>query len=117
MLLFKKKTFKELIASDEGVATNLLSSRLKMLESLLLITKRKLPRNKKENIYLLTDRGIDMAPIVMELAIWSDKHARSFNPEMNAIENGYKDKAQVIDSVQRTYREFANSVIESGVTS
>jgi len=41
MLMHQKKTFKELAASEEGVATNLLSARLKLLESLEVITKRK----------------------------------------------------------------------------
>ena len=48
MLLFHKKTFKELMTSDEGIASNLLSSRLKLLESIELITKEKRPENKKE---------------------------------------------------------------------
>ena len=46
MLMIRKKTFKEIYASDEGIATNTLSSRLKLLESVKLITKRKLPTNR-----------------------------------------------------------------------
>jgi len=47
LLLYQKKTFKELIASDEGIASNLLSSRLKLLESLEIISKRKTPREQE----------------------------------------------------------------------
>ena len=43
--MHQKKTFKELAASGESVATNLLSARLKLLESIEVITKRKLPNN------------------------------------------------------------------------
>ena len=67
MLLAQKKTFKEFATSDEEIATNLLSSRLKMLESLEVITKRKLPANKKENIYLLTEKGLSLAPMILEI--------------------------------------------------
>ena len=111
MLLYKKKTFKELAASEEGIATNLLSTRLKLLESLEVITKRKLPTNKKENIYLLTDKGMDLAPIILEVVVWSDKYVRAYNTEMNAYENDDLDKSQYIDTVQKEYRTFVHQII------
>ena len=111
MLLFKKKSFKEMAACDEGIATNLLSGRLKLLESLDLVTKRKLPANKKENVYLLTERGMDLAPIILELALWSDKHARSYNLDMNENLSGSDDKVQIVEHVKQEYREFVSQTI------
>ncbi len=111
MLMHKKKTFKELYASDEGVATNLLSSRLKLLESLNVITKRKLPENKKENIYLLTEKGLALAPIIMEIVIWSDKYVREYHPGLNIYKKKGIDKIQVIESYKNQYREFAQTII------
>ena len=111
MLLHKKKTFKELVASEEGVATNLLSTRLKLLESLEVITKRKLPENKKENIYLLTDKGMDLAPIILEIVIWSDKYVRAYHPEMNVYNNPSSSKSQYIRNVQKEYRGFVHQII------
>ncbi|MFK7980751.1 MAG: winged helix-turn-helix transcriptional regulator [Saprospiraceae bacterium] len=111
MLLDKKKTFKELAASEEGIATNLLSTRLKLLESLEVITKRKLPTNKKENIYLLTDKGMDLAPIILEIVVWSDKYVRAYNTEMNAYENANLDKSQYMETVQKEYRTFVHQII------
>jgi DNA-binding HxlR family transcriptional regulator len=111
MLLFKKKTFKELVASEEGIATNLLSTRLKLLESLEVITKRKLPENKKENIYLLTQKGIDLAPIILEIVLWSDKYVRVYNPNMNKNESAGIKKEVVIETVQKEYKEFVHQII------
>ncbi len=110
MLMFQKKTFKELVASDEGVATNLLSARLKLLESLEVISKRKLPKNKKENIYLLTEKGIDLAPLILEIVIWSDKYVRVYNHEMNSYESK-SNKLLEIEQIQNKYREFVHQVI------
>ena len=112
MLLHKKKTFKEMVASKEGVATNLLSARLKLLESLEVISKRKLFANKKENIYLLTEKVIDLAPIILEIVLWSDKYVRVYNPGMNTYESGYTNKMLVIESVQKEYREFVRQIID-----
>lgn len=105
MLLFQKKTFKEFVASDEKIATNLLSARLKMLESLEVVTKQKLSGNKKENIYLLTEKGIELAPLIMELVLWSDKYVREYNGNMNTFENE-KNKHSLIDVTQNSYRDF-----------
>lgn len=111
MLMHNKKTFKDFLESDEGVATNLLSARLKLLEALELITKRKLPANKKENIYLLTEKGIDLAPLILEVVIWSDKHVRTYNPRMNQFENKELDKNENVLAVQERYREFAKKLL------
>ena len=108
MLLHHKKTFKEMVASKEKVATNLLSARLKLLESLEVITKRKLPENKKENIYLLTEKGIDLAPLILEIVIWSDKYVRSYNHEMNPYKKGGSNEVSI---AQKEYRKFANQFV------
>lgn len=82
MLLEDSQTFKDFTESDEAIATNILSTKLKLLEELQLITKSKLPTNKKMNFYHLTDRGLALAPVVVELAIWSDGNLRGLNPIM-----------------------------------
>ena len=112
MLMFHKKTFKELAACDENVATNLLSSRLKLLESLKVINKRKLSSNRKENIYLLTEKGLDLAPIIMELVMWSDKYVREYNEGMNDYDTNQIDKSVVIEGAQNGYREFARQIVD-----
>jgi DNA-binding HxlR family transcriptional regulator len=111
LLLYQKKTFKELVTSDEGIASNLLSSRLKLLESLNIISKRKRPENKKENIYLLTEKGIDLAPMIMEIVLWSNTHVRAYNLGMNEYETQSIDKTEVIKSIQEEYRGFLKGVI------
>lgn len=111
MLMHNKKTFKDFLESDEGVATNLLSARLKLLEALELITKRKLPANKKENIYLLTEKGIDLAPLILEVVIWSDKHVRMYNPHMNPFKKEDLNREKAVLTVQQGYRKFAEELI------
>ena len=110
MLMHHKKTFKEFTSSDEKVATNLLSSRLKLLESLDIISKRKLSGNKKENIYLLTEKGLDLAPLIMELVLWSDKYIREYKLNMNKYETRTTNKSTVIENAQNKYIEFAQQI-------
>lgn len=111
MLVREKKTFKAFSASEEGIATGILASRLKLLESFGLITKRKLPDNKKENIYLLTEKGIDLAPVVVEVTLWGDKYMRAYNPKLKAYGNLKTDKASIINTLQENYRQMVAKVI------
>jgi DNA-binding HxlR family transcriptional regulator len=108
MLLQMKKTFKDFSISPEGIAPGILSSRLKWLEENELITKQKLPNNQKENIYLLTEKGIELAPIITEIILWSDKNLRVQNSEMySIIEAGFnQDKSKATEVIQNNYRQI-----------
>ena len=113
MLVRGKKTFKEFSESQEGIAPGILSSRLKWLEENGLMTKQKLPQNQKENIYLLTEKGIELAPIITELIIWSDNNLRDQNPEMHSITQigDISDKSVLTVGIQNKYRELINETL------
>jgi len=113
MLLSHKKTFKELVVTKESIVPSVLSARLKLLESFSLISKRKLPSNLKENIYLLTDSGIDLAPVIYEIVNWSDKNARAFNKDIpTAEELGLgMDKAVLIQDIKASYKEMRSGIL------
>ena len=83
MLLFDLKTFKGLSETNEKIATNILASRLKALEAKGFITKTKPANNKKTNIYLLTDKGLSLIPIIIELAIWGDTNLNEIHISLN----------------------------------
>ena len=105
MLLKYKKTFKEISDSDERIAPSILSARLKLLESYKLILKTKVPDNKKENIYLLTEKGISLAPIIIELSLWGNSSMREFN-QIDDIEGLNSDKTLIIKRVQDSYNSM-----------
>ena len=105
MLVKHKKTFKEISDSYEKIAPSILSARLKLLESYKLIFKTKVPDNKKENIYLLTEKGIRLTPIIIEFSLWGNSNMREFN-EIDDIEGLSSDKTLIIQSVQDSYNSM-----------
>ena len=105
MLVKHKKTFKEISDSYEKIAPSILSSRLKLLESYTLIFKTKVPDNKKENIYLLTEKGIRLTPIIIEFSLWGNSNMREFN-EIDDIESLKLDKNLIIQGVQDGYNSM-----------
>ena len=105
MLIKHKKTFKEISDSDERIAPSILSARLKLLESYKLIFKTKVPENKKENIYLLTKKGIRLTPIIIEFSLWGNSNMREFN-EIDDIEGLNSGKTLIIQTVQDSYNSM-----------
>jgi DNA-binding HxlR family transcriptional regulator len=108
MLIEDKATFKDFIESDEAIATNILSAKLKLLEEAGIIIKTKRPDNKKTNLYLLTEKGLALTPLLVELATWSDSHLRDVHPTIvqgEGIELLRKDKRAFADMLEKNYRE------------
>jgi DNA-binding HxlR family transcriptional regulator len=69
-----KRTYKEFLSIDEEIATNILADRLKLLESEGILNKQQDPQNRRSNIYTLTAKGSDLAPVLVEIIQWSGKH-------------------------------------------
>lgn len=69
-----KRYFRELLQSEEKIASNILTDRLNMLEREGIVSKTEDPDHKQKIIYRLTQRGIDLLPILVEIGAWSLKH-------------------------------------------
>lgn len=74
IVLFKKRTFGELKNSPENIATNILSNRLRILEENGILTKHVNPDNSKVYFYHLTPKGLDLIPVILEMAVWGSKY-------------------------------------------
>lgn len=97
MLLEYKTTFKDFYDSDEAIAPNILSERLKKMQSIGLIDKLKHPTNRKTNIYILTEKGLTLTPIVIELALWAHNNITPMNQDVLkdlSVELNDKNKLQ-----------------------
>ena len=69
-----KSTYNDFLKSSEGIATNILATRLKGLEENGIVEKLAHPASKAKNLYRLTPKGIDLLPIILEVYIWADKY-------------------------------------------
>lgn len=71
------RTFKEFQQSGEGIASNILADRLRMLESADIIVSETAETDARRVNYRLTERGIDLAPVLLELLIWGARHEKT----------------------------------------
>jgi len=74
------RTYKELLESEEGIATNILADRLKRLENCGIISTEPDATDRRKLIYRLTAKGIDLAPILLELILWGARHEDTAAP-------------------------------------
>lgn len=79
-LMFKGKTsFRQFLQSDEKIATNILSDRLKRLEENGIVEKAADGANRSKLNYTLTKKGKDLMPIMLEITAWSAKYDKLTN--------------------------------------
>lgn len=74
MMFFNKSTYGDFLKSAEGIATNILASRLQGLEENKLIEKLEHPDSKAKVLYKLTPKSIDLLPIIVEIYLWAEKY-------------------------------------------
>ena len=92
IMLTDKKTYSEFMEADEGIASNILIDRLKHLEAEGILEKSRDPDNRRSFIYSLTKKGRDLAPIIMEIIIWSGAHDDRSIAMRGALEKINKDR-------------------------
>jgi DNA-binding HxlR family transcriptional regulator len=75
MMACNRRTFGELFGrSLEGIATNVLASRLRHMEAAGLITCAPDPSHRQKKVYSLTEKAIQLVPVIVELGIWGVAH-------------------------------------------
>lgn len=80
LMLRGYRTYKELLASEEGIATNILADRLEKLVAAGIIASAPDPADGRRLLYTLTDKGADLAPAIAALALWSTRHEHATPP-------------------------------------
>jgi DNA-binding HxlR family transcriptional regulator len=98
------RKFKEFHNAGEGIATNILSDRLQKLEAAGIIASEPEETDGRSVNYRLTEKGIDLAPALLELLIWGARHETTEAP-CTVIQNMEKNREGVLAEVRRRWRE------------
>ena len=111
-----KKTFGDFLSSPERISTSVLTSRLDLLKSHQIIDSVLDFKDKKMKVYYLTDKGIDLFPVMYEMFYWG---MRNFNtgivlrPEGIVNFMGVKGMSsdQVINEAQKKYLKIRSNIL------
>ena len=97
-------TFKQFEQSDEHIATNILSDRLRQLQKNGLITAEQDKSDRRRTSYRLTEKGINLAPLLLELLIWGAQHEETMAPA-ELIAQMAQNRQGVIAEARRRWQE------------
>lgn len=99
-----KRYFREFLQSKEKIASNILSNRLKSLEEEGIIYKQVDSHHKQKIKYSLTQKGIDLFPILMENARWSLKYkpvdADLANHAQSILDKGQEEIVSIMKNLE-----------------
>ena len=115
MMLRGFRSYKEFLESYERLATNILADRLRRLEFHDIIRAEQDPLDGRRLNYALTEKGIDLAPVLTEMVLWAGAHERTENQEL--IQRMRKDKQKFLEEIREKWdqqRESSRTVTGSG---
>ncbi|MEQ9555816.1 MAG: helix-turn-helix domain-containing protein [Rhodospirillales bacterium] len=100
MMLYGKRRYGEFLCCEEQIATNILAQRLKHLECEGIITKERDPENRRSYIYSLTDKGLDLAPVLLEIIRWSGSHTATNERRRKLVKRIEKDRDKMLADIR-----------------
>ena len=103
IMLRNKVSYSEFLSSEEKIASNILVNRLGVLEAEKIVVKEVSPTNKSKFLYSITQKGLDLLPIVIEIMDWGAKY-NSNCPRKELGKKIKKDKASVISELSQSLK-------------
>jgi DNA-binding HxlR family transcriptional regulator len=100
-----KNTYNEFLKSEEKIATNILADRLCMLERAGILIKEEHPASKAKIFYRLTEQGIDLLPILVEMILWSDKYLNIARQSKEFAGMLHKNKGAIINEIMASLKK------------
>lgn len=98
------RTFQDFLDSGEGIATNILADRLRRLQASSIVEAARDASDGRRINYRLTKKGIDLAPVMLELLIWGAEHENSGAPRQLVAEMA-RNREAVLAETQRRWRD------------
>lgn len=111
--MFKGKVYYgDFLESEEKIATNILANRLTSLEANGLISKIADPKLKNKIIYSLTRKGSDLAPMLVEMILWSAKYDPKSAASKKFLAQARRNKKGLIQGIADGFKKnSANKAI------
>ena len=99
MIFDKKRFYKDFLGSKEGMATNILSDRLKKLENMGVVESKVFEELKTRKEYTLTEKGKELVPVLVEMMLWSAKQKNDLAISQEAISKMTDHREEVIEKI------------------
>lgn len=103
-LYFGKRRFGEFLESEEKIATNILTDRLERLVRHGILSRSRAEEGRDGPVYEPTEKGLGLVPVLMEIALWSDRHDAESGAPPAIIRRIRRDREGFIKSIRKRVR-------------
>ena len=103
MMLRGFRTYKQFMECYEGIATNILADRLRKLVEYGIIQAEPDPSDGRKLIYSLTQKGIDLGPVLTEMVLWAAAHEETGNQALINLMRA--DKAKFLAEIRQRWAD------------
>ncbi|MEZ4457124.1 MAG: helix-turn-helix domain-containing protein [Gemmatimonadales bacterium] len=107
------RTYRDLAAAPEKIATNILADRLARLEGAGVIERTRDPEDRRRAIYSLTERGVDLAPVLIDLALWSAHYEKTAAPR-EAVRRMETDREGMLAEIRSHWEASRAALPDAG---
>jgi DNA-binding HxlR family transcriptional regulator len=97
-------SFQQFETSGEGIASNILASRLKKLAAAGVIAIERDTADRRKIKYRLTPKGMDLAPVLLEMLIWAGRYEKTEAP-CAVIDLMASKRRHILNEVRRRWRD------------
>lgn len=114
LMFTEKRSYSELQSVEEKIATNILASRLNDMVANGIVTRTVDAGDRRKVLYHLTEKGIDLLPVILELKDWMQKYDMSGtdSPELSDNKSGLKSKSEVLEEYRIKLRKDHLQILE-----
>lgn len=99
LMIRRKRRYGEFAESGEKIATNILADRLARLEKEGFVTRNADPENRRQLIYTPTPKALDLAPVLVELILWSARHDPDTGVDPGFVRKAKANRDRVVKSL------------------
>ena len=104
ILIWSRHEYKAFLESGEGIATNVLADRLQKLEAYGVIRKVPHATDSRKSEYYLTEKGLDLAPVLFDMILWSAQHEKT-SASPKAVKRIREDRQAFLEEVVAAARK------------
>jgi DNA-binding HxlR family transcriptional regulator len=104
LLLKSRRRYRELLAGEEGIATNVLADRLRRLEQKGLIRKEQDQQDARQYVYKPTRLAVSVVPMLIEMTVWGARNSKDTTVDRDLLRRFDKEREQLILDLQAKVR-------------
>jgi DNA-binding HxlR family transcriptional regulator len=107
IMLKGRRTFREFLDGGERIASNVLAERLTRLEEHSIVERDGNPADRRSQIYRLTEKGIELAPVLLEMILWAARHEDTAAPP-NEVRQMSRHRDTYLSELRQRWEEGRN---------